>query len=94
MKQLESDPWDGIGEKYPIESKITGRVTNITDYGAFVELEPGVEGLVHVSGRERPVPEVRTADTRTNNGEMNARLFQFLAQLLVGLDLLDDLGCC
>ena len=49
MKQLESDPWNGVGEKYPLESKYTGRVTNITDYGAFVELEPGVEGLVHVS---------------------------------------------
>jgi small subunit ribosomal protein S1 len=49
MKQLEADPWDGVGEKYPIDAKFTGRVTNITDYGAFVELEPGVEGLVHVS---------------------------------------------
>ncbi len=49
MKQLEADPWEGIGAKYPIGAKYTGRVTNITDYGAFVELEPGVEGLVHVS---------------------------------------------
>lgn len=49
MKQLESDPWDSIDEKYPIEKKITGRVTNITDYGAFVEIEPGIEGLIHVS---------------------------------------------
>ena len=49
MKQLEADPWDGAEAKYPISSKIKGRVTNITDYGAFVELEPGVEGLVHVS---------------------------------------------
>ncbi|MEL6677845.1 MAG: 30S ribosomal protein S1 [Pseudomonadota bacterium] len=49
MKQLQSDPWDGVEAKYPIDSKWTGRVTNITDYGAFVELEPGVEGLVHVS---------------------------------------------
>ncbi|TCS61626.1 30S ribosomal protein S1 [Varunaivibrio sulfuroxidans] len=49
MKQLESDPWDGIAAKYPVGAKFTGRVTNITDYGAFVELEPGVEGLVHVS---------------------------------------------
>jgi small subunit ribosomal protein S1 len=49
MKQLEADPWDGAEAKYPINSKIKGRVTNITDYGAFVELEPGVEGLVHVS---------------------------------------------
>ena len=49
MKQLESDPWEGVQAKFPIEAKFTGRVTNITDYGAFVELEPGVEGLVHVS---------------------------------------------
>ncbi len=49
MKQLEADPWDSIETKYPIEGVFTGRVSNITDYGAFVELEPGVEGLVHVS---------------------------------------------
>ena len=49
MKQLMSDPWDGVDGKYPAGGKFTGRVTNITDYGAFVELEPGVEGLVHVS---------------------------------------------
>ena len=49
MKQLEADPWDGVEGKYPVDMKLKGRVTNITDYGAFVELEPGVEGLVHVS---------------------------------------------
>ena len=49
MKQLEADPWEGVAEKYPVGTKFTGRVTNITDYGAFVELEPGIEGLVHVS---------------------------------------------
>ena len=49
MKQLMSDPWDGVAIKYPVQGKFSGRVTNITDYGAFVELEPGVEGLVHVS---------------------------------------------
>lgn len=49
MKQLEEDPWAGVELKYPVGVKFTGRVTNITDYGAFVELEPGVEGLVHVS---------------------------------------------
>jgi small subunit ribosomal protein S1 len=49
MKQLESDPWDGAAAKYPIDGNFTGRVTNITEYGAFVELEPGIEGLVHVS---------------------------------------------
>src|SRR3974390_2363436 len=49
MKQLEADPWEGVDLKYPAGAKFRGRVTNITDYGAFVELEPGVEGLVHVS---------------------------------------------
>ncbi|MEM1382890.1 MAG: 30S ribosomal protein S1 [Pseudomonadota bacterium] len=49
MKQLLADPWESVEAKYPLSAKFSGRVTNITDYGAFVELEPGVEGLVHVS---------------------------------------------
>jgi len=49
MKQLLEDPWQGIEAKYPMEARFHGRVTNITDYGAFVELEPGIEGLIHVS---------------------------------------------
>ena len=49
MKQLQSDPWDAVETTYPLHSVHKGRVTNITDYGAFVELEAGVEGLVHVS---------------------------------------------
>ncbi|MBP7252215.1 MAG: 30S ribosomal protein S1 [Alphaproteobacteria bacterium] len=49
MKQLESDPWEGIAAKFPVGTRMKGRVTNITDYGAFVELESGIEGLVHVS---------------------------------------------
>ncbi|MBY8977025.1 30S ribosomal protein S1 [Rhodobacteraceae bacterium NNCM2] len=49
MKQMMDDPWNTVAINYPLGAKFTGRVTNITDYGAFVELEPGVEGLVHVS---------------------------------------------
>lgn len=49
MKQLESDPWELVESKYPLGTKIKGRITNITDYGAFVEIEPGIEGLIHVS---------------------------------------------
>jgi small subunit ribosomal protein S1 len=49
MKQLQDDPWQGIEAKYPVAARYKGRVTNITDYGAFVELEPGIEGLIHVS---------------------------------------------
>jgi small subunit ribosomal protein S1 len=49
MKQLQADPWAGIELKYPVGARYKGTVTNIADYGAFVELEPGVEGLIHVS---------------------------------------------
>ncbi|MGL4728009.1 MAG: 30S ribosomal protein S1 [Bosea sp. (in: a-proteobacteria)] len=49
IKQLLADPWEGIAARYPVDGKLKGRVTNITDYGAFVELEPGIEGLIHVS---------------------------------------------
>jgi small subunit ribosomal protein S1 len=49
MKQLLDDPWQGIEAKFPVGARFKGRVTNITDYGAFVELEPGIEGLIHVS---------------------------------------------
>jgi len=49
LKQLEPDPWDSVVERYPVNSRVVGRVVNVTDYGAFVELEPGVEGLIHVS---------------------------------------------
>jgi small subunit ribosomal protein S1 len=49
IKQLLADPWEGIAARYPVGAKLSGRVTNITDYGAFVEVEPGIEGLIHVS---------------------------------------------
>ncbi|MES0383291.1 MAG: 30S ribosomal protein S1 [Hyphomicrobium sp.] len=49
MKQLQDDPWQSIETKYPVGQRVQGTVTNIADYGAFVELEPGVEGLIHVS---------------------------------------------
>ena len=49
MKQLGKDPWHEIQERYPIQKKLKGKITNIADYGCFVEIEEGVEGLVHVS---------------------------------------------
>jgi small subunit ribosomal protein S1 len=49
LKQLAADPWSVVDEKYPLASRVTGRVVSLTDYGAFVELEPGVEGLIHIS---------------------------------------------
>ena len=49
MKQITPDPWESVADRYPVDSKITGKVVGLTDYGAFVELEKGVEGLIHVS---------------------------------------------
>ncbi len=49
LKQLTPDPWTTVGEKFPLGSRVTGRVVSLTDYGAFIELEPGVEGLIHIS---------------------------------------------
>jgi small subunit ribosomal protein S1 len=49
MKQLEPDPWESVAERYPVDARVLGRVVNVTDYGAFVELEPGIEGLIHIS---------------------------------------------
>ena len=66
MKQLESDPWVGANQRYPVDAQVTGRVTNITDYGAFVELEPGIEGLVHVtemSWTKKNVPPSKIVST-------------------------------
>ena len=61
MKQLQTDPWEGVAAKYPVGTRFKGKVTNVTDYGAFVELEPGVEGLVHVIrdelGEEERAPQ-------------------------------------
>ena len=48
-KQLLPDPWPTVAERYPVGSKVQGRIVGIVDYGVFVEIEPGVEGLVHVS---------------------------------------------
>lgn len=49
LKQLEPDPWESVAERFPVNTRVIGRVVNVTDYGAFVELEPGVEGLIHIS---------------------------------------------
>jgi len=49
LKQLDDDPWVGLSRRYPLNSKVFGKVSNLTDYGAFIEIETGIEGLVHVS---------------------------------------------
>ena len=52
LKQLGDDPWSGVARRYPVQTRMFGKITNIADYGAFVEIEPGIEGLVHVSERD------------------------------------------
>src|SRR5207302_10323589 len=49
LKQIQPDPWDSVASRYPMGSRVTGRVVRLTDFGAFVELEPGVDGLLHIS---------------------------------------------
>ncbi len=71
MKQLQSDPWDGVEAKYPVGAKFTGRITNITDYGAFVELEAGVEGLVHVSEMSWTKKNVHTGKIVSTSQEVD-----------------------
>ena len=71
MKQLEADPWDDVELKYPVTSRFTGRVTNITDYGAFVELEPGIEGLVHVSEMSWTKKNVHTGKIVSTSQEVD-----------------------
>ena len=75
MKQLQSDPWSAIEAKYPVGAKIKGNVTNIADYGAFVELEPGVEGLIHVS-------EMSWTKKNTHPGKIVATSQQVEVQVL------------
>lgn len=66
MKQLEIDPWSDVAAKYPVGARLSGRVTNIADYGAFVELEPGIEGLIHhseMSWTKKNVPPSKIVST-------------------------------
>src|SRR3546814_12004212 len=76
MKQLESDPWEGASAKYPVGAKLTGRVTNITEYGAFVELEAGIEGLVHVSEMSWTKKNVHPGKTVSTSQEVDVMVLE------------------
>ena len=76
MKQLQDDPWDAVQAKFPLDSVHTGRVTNITDYGAFVELEPGVEGLVHVSEMSWTKKNVHPGKIVSNSQEVEVMVLE------------------
>jgi len=72
LKQKTANPWDQIAEKYPVNLKVKGKVTNLVPYGAFVELEPGIEGLVHVSELSWTKRIARPADVLTQGQEIEA----------------------
>ncbi len=76
MKQLEEDPWKDIQSKYPVDGVFKGFVTNITDYGAFVELEPGVEGLVHVSEMSWTRKNVHPGKIISTSQEVEVRVLE------------------
>ena len=73
-KQLMNDPWSNVIERYPVGARMSGKVVSLTDYGAFVELEPGVEGLIHVSrdvveqARQAPVEDPQRRRQRRGDG--------------------------
>src|SRR5437667_3414538 len=76
MKQLQDDPWQGIEAKYPVGARFKGRVTNITDYGAFVELEPGIEGLIHVSEMSWTKKNVHPGKIVSTSQEVDAQILE------------------
>src|SRR5437868_7579232 len=76
MKQLLDDPWQGIEAKFPVGAKFKGRVTNITDYGAFVELEPGIEGLIHVSEMSWTKKNVHPGKIVSTSQEVDAQILE------------------
>ncbi|HEU0310323.1 MAG TPA: 30S ribosomal protein S1 [Sphingomicrobium sp.] len=76
MKQLEADPWEGAAAKYPLEGVFKGRVTNITEYGAFVELEAGIEGLVHVSEMSWTKKNVHPGKIVSTSQEVDVKILE------------------
>jgi len=76
MKQLEADPWEGAAAKYPIDGTFRGRVTNITEYGAFVELEAGIEGLVHVSEMSWTKKNVHPGKIVSTSQEVDVKILE------------------
>ncbi len=80
MKQLQADPWEGIEAKYPVGARFKGTVTNIADYGAFVELEPGVEGLIHVSEMSWTKKNVHPGKIVSTSQEVEVQVLEVDAQ--------------
>lgn len=76
LKQLGDDPWRAIGERYPVGTKLVGAVTNIADYGCFVEIEPGIEGLVHMSEMDWTNKNIHPAKVVTLGDEVEVMVLE------------------
>jgi small subunit ribosomal protein S1 len=76
MKQLDKDPWEGVAAKYAVGNNVKGKVTNITDYGAFIELEDGIEGLVHVSEMSWTKKNVHPGKILSTSEEINVQVLE------------------
>ena len=89
VKQLIGDPWKDLDEKYPIRSEVTGTIVNITDFGIFVEVEEGVEGLVHISEVDSSIPKAKIPEFYPVNTEVHARVIKVdLEERRLGLSIL------
>ena len=93
VKQLIGDPWKDLDEKYPIRSEVTGTIVNITDFGIFVEVEEGVEGLVHISEVDSSIPKAKIPEFYPVNTEVHARVIKVdLEERRLGLSILGVVG--
>ena len=93
VKQLSGDPWKDLDEKYPIRSEVTGTIVNITDFGIFVEVEEGVEGLVHISEVDSSIPKAKIPEFYPVNTEVHARVIKVdLEERRLGLSILGVVG--
>ena len=89
IKQLFGDPWKNLDEKYPIDSEVTGTIVNITDFGIFVEVEEGVEGLVHISEVDSAIPKVKLPEFYPVGTQVHARVIKVdLEERRLGLSIL------
>jgi len=93
VKQLVEDPWKDLDEKYPIASEVAGTIVNITDFGIFVEVEEGVEGLVHISEVDSAIPKAKLTEFYPVSTEVHARVIKVdLEERRLGLSILGVVG--
>ena len=90
IKQLTEDPWKNLDEKYPLNAEVTGTVVNLTDFGIFVEVSEGVEGLVHISEIDTEIPKEKLQQFYPVNAQIRARVIKVdLEERRLGLSIIE-----